>query len=168
MALTLDQLNNFTEKEFTNLFGEIFEHSPWIAKIAAHMRPFSSFEIAFDTMKQIVVESGSEAQLSLIKEHPELGKRIQMSQASVKEQQGAGLDSLTPEEYQIFSEVNQAYMEKFRFPFIIAVSGKDKNDILQAMKERLSSNPEKEFQTALQEIYKIANIRFRGIIETYN
>ncbi|WP_346235254.1 2-oxo-4-hydroxy-4-carboxy-5-ureidoimidazoline decarboxylase [Lysinibacillus telephonicus] len=165
MAATLEKLNSFTEGEFIKTFGEIFEHSPWIAKKALTNRPFSSIEAAFSTMKQIVEQSGEDAQLALIKEHPELGKRIKMSESSVREQSGAGLDSLTLEEYDIFSELNNAYMEKFNFPFIIAVAGKDKNDILLAMKERLSSTFEQEFQTALQQIYKIAKIRYDSIIE---
>lgn len=158
-------IEKFTEEEFVQTFGEIFEHSPWIAKKAVEKRPFASIDDAFSIMKQIVEQSGEDAQLALIKEHPELGKRIKMSESSVREQRGAGLDSLTAEEYEIFSELNKAYMKKFDFPFIIAVAGKDKNDIFLAMKIRLSSTREQEFQTALEQIYKIAKIRFDAIIQ---
>ncbi len=164
----LEKLNRFTDEEFVQTFGEIFEHSPWIAQKALEKRPFPSIKESFTTMKQIVEQSSAEAQLVLIKEHPELGKRIKMSESSVREQSGAGLDSLTAEEYEVFSQLNKAYTEKFDFPFIIAVAGKDKNDILLAMKERLTSNCEQEFQTALQQIYKIAKIRFDAIIESFS
>lgn len=168
MKTILKKLNDMTEAQFTECFGEIFEHSPWIAEKAAHKRPFPSVEKAFTTMKTEVEQSSEKDQLTLILEHPELGKRIKMSDASVKEQSGAGLDFLTPEEYETFSNLNKAYMEKFEFPFIIAVAGKDKNDILKAMKERLTSTKEVEFKTALQQIYKIANLRFNAIIESFN
>lgn len=165
MAESLDKINNLTKEEFVQIFGEIFENSPWIAKKAIEKHPFTTVEGAFSTMQQIVEHSGEDDQLVLIKEHPELGKRIKMSESSVREQSGAGLDSLTPEEYEIFLNLNKIYMDKFDFPFIIAVSGKDKNDILLAMKERITSPREQEFQTALQQIYKIAKIRFNAIIE---
>ena len=116
-------------------------------------------------MKTIVENASSEEKMALILKHPELGKRIKMSDASVKEQNGAGLDSLTADEFEIFSTLNQTYMEKFKFPFIIAVSGKDKYAILKAMQERVLSEEDQEFKTALQEIYKIASLRFNAIIQ---
>lgn len=161
----IEKLNEYSNDQFVELFGEIFEHSPWIAQKAAETKPFNTVEEPFETMRRIVEESTYEEQLALILEHPELGKRIKMSEASVREQSGAGLDSLSPEEFDVFSATNKAYMKKFEFPFIIAVAGKDKHDILSAMKERLNNSREAEFETALQEIYKIARLRFNAIIE---
>ena len=160
-----EKMNASNTEQFTEMFGEIFEHSPWIAQKAAEAKPFNSVEEAFETMKIIVEEANYEEQLALILEHPELGKRIKMSAASVREQNGAGLDSLSPEEFDVFTATNKAYMEKFEFPFIIAVAGKNKQDILQAMKERLNNSRETEFETALQQIYQIARLRFNAIIE---
>lgn len=117
-------------------------------------------------MKGIVEDASYEEKLALVLKHPELGKRIKMSDASVKEQSGAGLDSLSVDEFEIFSTLNQTYMEKFNFPFIIAVSGKDKYAILKAMQERVLSEEDQEFKTALQEIYKIASLRFKIIIQS--
>lgn len=117
-------------------------------------------------MKGIVEDASYEEKLALVLKHPELGKRIKMSDASVKEQSGAGLDSLSADEFEIFSALNQTYMEKFNFPFIIAVSGKDKYAILKAMQERVLSEEDQEFKTALQEIYKIASLRFKIIIQS--
>lgn len=162
---TLEQINKINVEQFTILFGEIFEHSPWIAEKAAEKRPFSSIDEAFFTMKEIVEKASYDQQLALILEHPELGKRIKMSSASMQEQSGAGLDSLSPEEFNVFSETNKAYMKKFKFPFIIAVSGKDKHTILQAMQQRLHNSLQQEFNTALEEIYKIAQFRFQAITQ---
>ena len=81
---TLEQINHYTTDQFIQLFGEIFEHSPWVAQKAAIARPFSSLEDVYTTMKEIVELSPKEQQLALILEHPELGTRIQMSNASVK------------------------------------------------------------------------------------
>ena len=161
---TLKQINHYTTDQFTQVFGEIFEHSPWIAQKAAIERPFSSLEEVYETMKEIVKLSPKEQQLALILEHPELGTRLQMSNASVKEQVGAGLNTLTPDEFKRISALNARYTEKFHFPFIIAVAGKDKYTIMSEMERRLSLTVEEEFQTALQEIYKIARIRFQTIV----
>lgn len=161
-----EKLNDFSNEQFVEVFGGIFEHSPWVAKQAMTEKPFASVDDAFEKMQKIVEEANYDEQLSLILEHPELGKRIKMSEASVREQSGAGLDSLSPEEFDVFSATNKAYMGKFEFPFIIAVAGKDKNDILAAMKERLNNSREAEFETALSEIYKIARLRFNAIIES--
>ena len=161
---TLEQINQYTTDQFIQLFGEIFEHSPWVAQKAAIARPFSSLEDIYTTMKEIVELSPKEQQLALILEHPELGTRIQMSNASVKEQAGAGLNALTPDEFKHISALNARYTEKFHFPFIIAVAGKDKHTITSEMERRLSLTIEEEFQTALQEIYKIAHIRFQAIV----
>ena len=163
--LVIEQLEKYSNEQFIELFGEIFEHSPWIAEKALKERPFQSVDETFEVMRKIVEKSSYDKKLALILEHPELGKRIKMSEASVREQSGAGLDSLSPEEFEIFSATNKAYMGKFDFPFIIAVAGKDKNDILSAMKVRLNNSCEAEFNTALNEIYKIAKIRFDAIIE---
>ena len=163
--MVIEQLEKYSNEQFIELFGEIFEHSPWIAEKALKERPFQSVDETFEVMREIVEKSSYDKKLALILEHPELGKRIKMSEASVREQSGAGLDSLSPEEFEIFSATNKAYMGKFDFPFIIAVAGKDKNDILSAMKVRLNNSCEAEFNTALNEIYKIAKIRFDAIIE---
>lgn len=165
VSYTLEQINQMDVEQFTNLFGEIFEHSPWIAQSAAKNRPFSTIDEPFLTMKEVVEKASYDQQLALILEHPELGKRIKMSLASIKEQQGAGLDSLSPEEFIVFSETNQAYMEKFKFPFIIAVAGKDKQTILRAMQQRLHNSLEQEFNTALNEIYKIARFRYDALTQ---
>jgi OHCU decarboxylase len=106
-----------------------------------------------------VNEAGEDEKLALIRAHPELGARIALTDASTAEQQGAGLKSLTEEEFSRFSTLNAAYREKFGFPFVICVRRHTKSSILAAFAERLAHDPTAERETALAEIYEIAKLR---------
>jgi len=157
--ITINQLNETNHDQFIEITGGIFEHSSWIAETAESAKPFSSLEHLHQKMVEIVENSSREQKLELIKAHPNLGNRAAMTADSIREQKGAGLQDLSPEEYQKFISLNQCYMEKFEFPFIIAVHGKDKYQIYEAMETRFHHSIESEFQTALSEIYKIARLR---------
>jgi 2-oxo-4-hydroxy-4-carboxy-5-ureidoimidazoline decarboxylase len=157
----IEQLNQTNLEEFTEITDGIFEHSPWIAKKAVEAKPFSSLQHLHQEMVTIVENSSHEEKLTLIKAHPNLGERVAMTTDSTKEQSGAGLQNLSPEEYEQFISMNQIYMEKFGFPFILAVRGKDKHQIYQSMESRIRNSDDIEFQTALAEIYKIAELRLQ-------
>lgn len=157
--LTIDLLNKKNQVEFISILGEIFEHSPWIAEKAAEEKPFSSLHHLYQAMVTIVESSSMEQKLALIKAHPNLGDRVAMSADSIQEQKGAGLSDLTPFEYDNFITLNKRYMDKFRFPFIMAVRGKNKYEIYEAMQARIHNQKDLEFQTALAEIYEIARLR---------
>lgn len=161
----LQNINLYTEEQFIDLFGGIFEHSPWVAQKAALARPFVSLDAAFEAMRKVVEEAGIDEKVALILEHPELGSRLSMSEHSVAEQTGAGLNALTADEFEVITQLNKQYTEKFNFPFIIAVAGLDKHHIMQEMQRRLKLDNTTEFNTALNEIYKIARIRFTAITE---
>jgi len=161
---TLEWLNQTDVKQFAELLGEVFEKSPWIAMKVAKSRPFASKDALYDHMVTIVKQADFNQQLQLIKNHPSLGERVYMSDYSTKEQQQAGLKGLTEEEYRNFLNANEVYMEKFGFPFIIAVRGKSKEEIYQSMLKRVEHNPEVEFQTALTQIYAIAKFRLDELI----
>ena len=117
--------------------------------------PFPS-EIA---MAEQVMGALPEEQVALIRAHPDLGTRARMSSASSEEQAGAGLDHLTLEEYDQLQSLNSAYREKFSFPFIYAVKGSTRQDILSALERRLSNDPAAEHAMALAQIYRIAQNR---------
>ncbi|MCT2537778.1 2-oxo-4-hydroxy-4-carboxy-5-ureidoimidazoline decarboxylase [Aquibacillus koreensis] len=159
--MNLEALNRLSEEAFIKEFGEIFEHSPWVAKKAYEHSPFSSLEALHNRMVEIVSNAPREEKLELIRSHPNLGDNIEMSVESVREQQGAGLKNLTEAEYTSFQKLNGTYITKFGFPFVFAVKGKNKNDIYQAMKERVNHTVVDEFSTALAEIYKIALLRLQ-------
>jgi 2-oxo-4-hydroxy-4-carboxy-5-ureidoimidazoline decarboxylase len=157
--LTIDQLNKTNHAEFVEILGGIFEHSPWIAEQTEKAKPFSSLHHLYQEMIHIVENATLEQKLALMKAHPNLGDRAQMSEDSIQEQKGAGLKDLTSEEYNKFITMNHQYMEKFNFPFIMAVRGKNKHQIYEALEARIHNEKEAEFQTDLNEIYKIARLR---------
>lgn len=155
----MEWLNQASEEQFTDALGEIFEKSSWVAREAAAVRPFPSKLALYEYMVSIVRKSDIECKLKLINNHPNLGDRVQMSGYSTNEQHQAGLQGLTEDEYNLFLQANEQYMKKFGFPFILAVRGKNKQEIYEAMLARLKQDPASEFQTALMQIYRIAKFR---------
>ncbi len=114
-------------------------------------------------MRDVVEGATRDEQLALLCAHPDLGARAKMSEASIGEQAGAGLDSLTVQEYVSLSIMNGLYRNKFGFPFLFAVKGSTKHDILEALARRLDAAPEDEFRVALEQVYRIARFRLEAI-----
>jgi OHCU decarboxylase len=164
MPLSIEEINHFAQREFTGSVGWVFEHSPWVAERAWHRRPFSSLEQVSEKMNGEVAAASMEEKLALLRAHPDLGTRAKMSESSVAEQAGAGLDRLTKGEYERLIDLNGAYREKFGFPFLYAVRDSDKFAILEALERRLSANREDEFQEALRQVYRIARFRLESLI----
>jgi OHCU decarboxylase len=165
---TLAELNGLSQPEFTQAVGPIFEHSPWIAAEASGERPFSSVESLHEACCHVVRSATLEKRLELIRAHPDLVGRAALAgtltSASTAEQSGAGLDRLTPAEIAAFQNFNQRYREKFGFPFVICARLNRKEAILAAFPKRLQHSLEAEIASALEEIYKIANLRLRDIV----
>lgn len=138
----------------------LFEHSPWVEE-RANARPSSGDRHA--DLMAVVHDATREEQLALIRAHPELAGKAAidktLTQASAGEQASAGLDRLTPEEFEQFHALNAAYREKFGFPFIICVRLTDKAGILAAMEARLANEREREIATALEQIGEIVRLR---------
>ena len=161
------------QAEFVARFGGIYEHSPWIAERlwAEGISTTHDHAAGLHTALAAILDVASrDEKLALIRAHPDLaGKaavRGELTEASTSEQAGAGLDQCTAEEFDRFQALNGAYKEKFGFPFILAVKGKDRHDILQAFETRIANDPETEFATALAEINQIALLRLRALAET--
>lgn len=165
MSVSLQKLNTMSPADFVQQIGWVFEGSPWVAGRAAPSRPFDSLGDLHQCMVVQVFGASEAEQLALIRAHPDLGARAQMAEASVAEQQGAGLDRLSPGEFARLHELNTAYKAKFDFPFILAVRGKDKHDILAGIEERLSNTPGEERHRALSEIATIAGLRLADAVE---
>ncbi|NHN31017.1 factor-independent urate hydroxylase [Paenibacillus agricola] len=161
---TIGQINKMARPDFLELLGSIFEHSPWVAERAYPYGPFKDRFYLHRTMLEAVYLAHREEQLALIRAHPDLAGRLQMSEASVQEQKGAGLSDLSPEEFTEFTVCNTEYTRKFGFPFIMAVKGSSKDRILEAMKQRLHNDYEAEIRQALLEIAKISQFRIEDII----
>ena len=163
---TIAQLNQMSQAEFTTALGEVWEETPEIANQAWHSKPFEDATALYDAMSVVVDRLSAAEQLALIEAHPDLGSKAKMAEASVKEQAGVGLDSLSEAEYQRFQSLNQAYKDKFGFPFIIAVKYHTLESILEAFETRLKNSLEREKQQALTEIGKIARLRLETLINS--
>jgi 2-oxo-4-hydroxy-4-carboxy-5-ureidoimidazoline decarboxylase len=159
MVFSLSELNQMNQAEFVNALGAIFENTPTIAEAAWSARPFASVAALHQSMVDVVNQLSLEEQLDLIRAHPDLGSKAKMADASVQEQTGAGLDRLSPEEFDQLHALNQAYKNKFNFPFIIAVKNHTKASILESFKARLNNSIEDERLQALNQIFQITRFR---------
>jgi 2-oxo-4-hydroxy-4-carboxy-5-ureidoimidazoline decarboxylase len=162
-TVSLDDLNAADKAGFTAALGDIYEHAPWVAEVAHRARPFVTLLALHEAMMAAVRAAPSDARLALIKGHPDLaGKAARagaMTKDSAAEQASAGLDRLSDSEFEEFHRRNDAYREKFGFPFIICVRRHGKDSILRQSKLRLGNAVPAEMETALREIFRIAALR---------
>jgi allantoate deiminase/N-carbamoyl-L-amino-acid hydrolase len=166
--ITLEQLNTLSPAGFVARLEGIFEHSPWVAQRAAAARPFTSRLQLLDAMRTAVDAATPDEQLSLIRAHPQLGVRgrgsSQLTVASAREQRRAGLNACTAGDAARLVELNARYLERFGFPFILAVRGHDPASIIQSFERRLQSDGELERHTALEQIGAIAAYRIADCV----
>lgn len=155
---------------FVAAFADIYEHSPWVAEKAYDLGvddSLNDIELLQQRMADILLSASREAQLALINAHPDLAGKAaisgELTASSTAEQAGAGIQDCTAEEFARFTQLNDAYKAKFGFPFIKAVKGSNRHQILAAFEERIHNTPEQEFQTALAEINKIAMFRLQQL-----
>jgi OHCU decarboxylase len=153
-----------TDQEFVQRFGGIYEHSPWVAKeAAAIVGGAEDIDVVAAVMADCVDNASVERQLELIRAHPDLAGKAsiagELTMDSSVEQASAGLDRCSPEEYARFQDLNGQYHDRFGFPFIMAVRGRSRADILAAFQARLNNDYDEEFETALAEIHTIARLR---------
>jgi 2-oxo-4-hydroxy-4-carboxy-5-ureidoimidazoline decarboxylase len=167
-SITVDDINNMSKAEFVGCLGGIFEHSPWVAEDTYLYSPFESVEHLHSTMLETACNAGRKQIEALLRAHPDLATRLQVSPLSAAEQQGAGLDQLTPEEFALLQDLNRRYTEKFHFPFILAVRGKNKDDIISAIQDRVNRSPQEEWKQALTEIGAITKFRLQDLITEEN
>jgi len=167
--ISLDRLNQIDRDQFVGVLGGIFEHSPWVADMIYQDRPFHSSTQLHQTMVDAVNKSPDFQRMALICNHPELaGKEATegtLTNDSRQEQSRAGLDQCSTEELIQLQSLNRAYREKFDFPFVIAVSGLDKTQIIAAIELRLKNSVSVEFETSIAEISKIGLIRLNALID---
>lgn len=162
--MTIADLNSLERAQFVSAIGWIFERSPWVAERAWRMRPFADAQALHWAMVDQVERSLPEEQLALLRAHPDLGTRARVSEASSAEQAGAGLDQLTQAEFERLRRLNEDYRDKFGFPFLFAVKGSTKHDILDALERRSRSSREEEYLVALDQVYRIARFRLEDTL----
>ena len=153
-----------SNSEFVARYGAIYEHSPWVAEQAADLiGDVDDIGLIAVVMADCVDNASEEMQLKLIRAHPDLAGKAQiageLTEDSTTEQASAGLDQCTAGEYEQFQSLNRAYHDRFGFPFVMAVRGSSRQEILEAFDRRLHNEHNVEFETALAEIHKIARLR---------
>lgn len=158
-------INLLTKKEFLTIFGFIFEKSEWIADKTFDLRPFENSEDLVNKMVNIYENTSNERVINIFKLHPKLAIEKKLTSFSSKEQDGAKLNKCTKDELEEFRNLNTNYEKKFGFPFIIAVKGKDKNEILENFRKRLSNNFQEEFNEAKVQVKKIALFRLNDVLK---
>ncbi len=168
--ITLEAVNAMDAAGFVAAFGDVAEHSPWVATRAAEARPFRSVRAMIEAFGDEVREAGPGEKLKLLRAHPDLAGRAAIAgvvaENSRREQAGAGLDTLTPDEFARFTELNGAYTAKFGFPFILAVRGADKQTILDAFAERIERDAEAEKAMAIAQVTRIIGFRIEDRVQS--
>ena len=168
MPITLEQLNSARREDAAQMLDGLYEHSPWIAEQALNERPFKSLAHLKHAMCEVLAHAGRDAQLGLIRAHPELAGKAMVSKTltaeSTNEQTKAGLTDCTPDEFAKIQQLNADYNAKFGWPFILAVRGPrgvglNKAQIIEAFERRLHGHPEFELAECLRNIHRIVEIR---------
>ena len=161
----INKINKLSKSEFIKVFANIFENAIWIAEELYNQKPFNDFEELSSKILNIFETTTKEKKLKILKDHPDLANKTKISLLtpdSLKEQTNAGLDQCTEEEFNEFKKLNDNY-KKFGFPFILAVKGKTKIEILNNFRKRVSSDPEIEFAEAVKQVKQIANMRLKEL-----
>ncbi len=153
--MMLADVNALSTEAFVSQFGDIAEHSPWVARHATIGRPFLSRDALISAFSDAVAAAPRDDQLALIRAHPDLATKARLTDDSTQEQAGAGLNTLTRQEFARFTMLNNRYKSKFGFPFIFAVKGATKHQILESFEARMESAPDEEFATAILQVCRI-------------
>ena len=160
---SINSINQLNKSDFLSIFGNIFEKTEWIAEKVFDLKPFKSNDDLFSKMINEYENCDKEQILIILNSHPELAVEKKLTKDSSKEQSGASLNECTFDEYEEFKKLNIEYRTKFGFPFIIAVKGKNKNNILNDFRKRIQNDLNSEFEEAKKQVMKIASFRFNDI-----
>lgn len=157
--------------DFIDIFGGIYEHSPWVAEaVYPKTHPGINTASMAALMGSVVDASSYEDKLKILRSHPDLAGRLSLAdltESSRSEQSGAGLDRCTHEELKQFQRLNGIYINKFGFPFILAVKGFQRTEILDAFHIRVNHDRDEEFKTAIEQVHRIARLRLETIADEY-
>ncbi|MDF0605757.1 2-oxo-4-hydroxy-4-carboxy-5-ureidoimidazoline decarboxylase [Neisseriaceae bacterium TC5R-5] len=168
-SIHVEDLNQMTQENFEQALQQIFERAPWAVQQAAEKRPYKGFVDLYEGLIGSVKNSDHATQLALIRSHPDLAcKGIRpedVAQHSQNEQSGAGLNQCTQQQADQLRELNTSYQQKFGFPFMLAVKGYNKADIVDQMQRRIEQEPQQEFDAALQQIYKVVMYRLLDTVK---
>ena len=162
---SIDKFNKLSKTEFISIFGNIFEKTEWIAERCYESKPYNNLDELVSKMMKIFENIEKERHLEILNSHPDLAVEKKLTEDSKNEQKNASLNQCTDEEFIEFKKLNEEYKKKFAFPFIIAVKGKNKEEILNSFRQRITNNINLEFEEAKKQVKKIANFRLSEIIK---
>ena len=161
---TIDNINGLNKSEFLSIFGNVFEKTESVALKVFELKPFKDSDDIISKMLKIYEEYDRDKILQILNSHPELAIEKKLTNESKLEQSSANLNECSEEEFEEFKKLNLEYKTKFGFPFIIAVKGKNKNEILVNFRERIQNDLNKEFLEAKNQVKKIASFRLKDIL----
>ena len=162
---SMDAFNKLNKSEFLSTFGNVFERTEWIAEKCYDSKPYNNVQELVNKMMEVFENSIKEKHLKILNSHPDLAVKKKLTKESENEQANANLNQCTNEEFEEFNKLNEKYKKKFGFPFIIAVKGKNKNEILNIFRQRITNNINLEFEEAKKQVKKIATFRLGEIIK---
>ena len=162
---SIDKFNKLSKPEFISIFGNIFEKTEWIAEKCYDLKPYNNLNELVLKMMEIFENAKKEKHIEILNSHPNLAVEKKLTDDSKNEQKGANLNQCTEEEFIEFEKLNKEYKKKFGFPFIIAVKGKNKEEILNNFRQRITNDINLEFEEAKKQVKKIASFRLTEIIK---
>ena len=162
---TINNINDLNKSDFLSVFGNVFEKTESVALETFELKPFKDFNDIILKMLNIYEAYEKDKILEILNSHPELAVAKKLTSESKSEQISAKLNECSNEEYEEFKKLNLEYKKKFKFPFIIAVKGKNKEEILNSFRQRITNNINLEFEEAKKQVKKIASFRLSEIIK---
>ena len=162
---SIDKFNKLSKAEFISIFRNIFEKTEWIAERCYESKPYNNLDELVSKMMKIFENIEKERHLEILNSHPDLAVEKKLTEDSKNEQKNASLNQCTDEEFVEFKKLNEEYKKKFGFPFIIAVKEKNKEEILNSFRQRITNNINLEFEEAKKQVKKIATFRLDEIIK---
>ena len=152
---SIDNFNKLTKAEFLYIFGNVFEKTEWIAERCYDSKPYSNFNELVSRLLEVYERAEKNKHLEILNSHPDLVVEKKLTDDSKNEQKNASLNECTNEEFIEFKKLNEEYKKKFGFPFIIAVKGKNKEEILNSFRQRITNNINSEFEEAKKQVKKL-------------
>ena len=164
----INKINKLSQSEFIEVFANIFENAIWIAEKLYEQKPFDDLKHLSYKILDIFENASKENQLKILNSHPDLANKTKiysLTPDSKKEQSNAGLDQCSEEEFNEFNNLNYKYKKKFGFPFIYAVKGKSKMEILTNFRKRVLCDIDVEFIESKKQVKKIASLRINELMK---
>ena len=156
---SIDKFNKLSKPEFISIFGNVFEKTEWIAERCYDSKPYSNIDELFLKMMEVFENTEKEKHLEILNAHPNLAVEKKLTEDSKNEQKSASLNQCNDAEFIEFKKLNEEYKKKFGFPFIIAVKGRSRKEILLNFKKRISCDKKIEYEEAIIQVKQIANLR---------